>query len=62
MAAKFRKYEVTLRRDVQQAAVIQVDARSTQEAVETAEAFGEAAKWSNEKIVGSHRSKAQVTK
>lgn len=56
---KFRKYDVTLRRDVQQKAVVRVEAVSPQEAINVAEAFAyDEAPWQIETLIGRHRSKA----
>lgn len=52
-------YEVEVRRDVQQLAKVRVEARTPQEAIETAEAVADEAEWRVEEHIGSHKSKAQ---
>jgi hypothetical protein len=60
---KFKKYDVTLRRDVQQKIVFRVEASSHQNAINTAEAAATTAHdhdWQIEKFIGMHRSKIDL--
>lgn len=61
MALRFKKYEVTLRRDVQQKAVVRVEASSSQDAIDTAEAAVTEAEdaWQVEEFIGTHRPKIE---
>lgn len=54
MNVKFQTYEVTLRRDVQQVAVVRVDASSRQSAIGVAEAAVDDAAWKIEEHVAAH--------
>lgn len=54
---KFRKYDVTLRRDVQQKAMVRVEASSPQDAIDTAEAVVTDDAWKIEEHIGTHRPK-----
>jgi hypothetical protein len=57
----FKKYDVTLRRDVQQVAHVRVEAGSPQEAIDVAESAvsGLDAPWAVEEHIGSHKPQAR---
>ena len=59
---KAKRYSVTLRRDVQQILVLNIDALSKQEAIETAEACSDSFDWVVEEHIGTHKPTAQVLK
>lgn len=52
---KATTYEVTLRRDVQQAARVCVEALSRQEAIDVAESIVDNVAWSIEEHIGTHK-------
>lgn len=54
-----RLYEVTLRQDVQQVALMRVEASSRQEAIDAAEAVVDTTMWRPEEHIGSHRLEAR---
>ena len=54
-AGKPVTYEVTLRRDVQQIARVNVDAGSRQEAIDVAESVVDNTAWAIEEHIGSHK-------
>ena len=64
MSKKLQTYDVTLRRDVQQAArFVGVEAYSRQEAIDTAESINadwDNVEWSVEKLIGTHRPQVQL--
>lgn len=55
-----RTYEVTLRRDVQQMARVDVDAYSQQEAIDVAESVVDNRAWSVEELIGTHKPEVQL--
>lgn len=54
-----RLYEVTLRQDVQQIALMRVEASSRQEAIAIAEGVVDIMMWRPEEHIGSHRPEAR---
>lgn len=59
----FKKYEVTLRRDVQQKLGVFVDAPSPKDAIDSAEAAATAVDdedWKVEEFISTHRPKAEL--
>lgn len=60
-----RKYEVTLRRDIQQKLVVLVEAKSRQDAIDAAEAAATALDdedWQVEEFIGAHRPKVGIAR
>jgi hypothetical protein len=57
---KPRTYVVMLRRDVQQAACVRVDALTPQEAIDVAESIVDADVWLVEKHLGTHKPQVQL--
>lgn len=53
-------YDVTLRRDVQQKAVVRVEAASRQEAINVAQAVATEEAWEIEEGIGSHPAKVDL--